>query len=150
MLFSFDVSQAFAIGMTFNELSALAGAEIREVEFDMPRACLGCLRQLPDFRDYDPGGETFTMLKPMYGLKDAPRVWRKKLHQVWIQWMLCRQCYVEPEFYCVRRGGCSRTTNAYQRAIEHNQEQPEIGTTRNTKAQADCVCTMLRAPRVET
>ena len=37
-LFSFDVSQAFAKGMTFEELSALSGQYIRKVEFDVPKA----------------------------------------------------------------------------------------------------------------
>ena len=93
ILFSFDVSQAFAKGLTFEELSALSGQDIRKVEFDVPKADIDCLRQLPDFKDFDPVKETLTMLKPIYGLKDAPRAWRKKLHQVLVQWLSCRQLY---------------------------------------------------------
>ena len=40
------------------------------------------------------------MIKPIYGLKDAPRAWRKKLHQVLIGQLSCRQLYAEPELYC--------------------------------------------------
>lgn len=67
ILFSFDVSQAFVKGMTFREFSALTGTEVREVEFHVPNADLGCLRQLPGFRDIDPAKEALTMLTPMYG-----------------------------------------------------------------------------------
>lgn len=63
--------------MTFEELSALSSHNIRKAEFDVPKADLECLRQLPDFDDLNPHTETFIMLKPIHGLKDAPRAWRK-------------------------------------------------------------------------
>ena len=72
VLFSFDVSQAFAKGMTFKELSALTGTELREVQFDIPKADLEILRQIPAFKGYDPYKECLNMIKPIYGLKDAP------------------------------------------------------------------------------
>ena len=87
--------------MTFEELSALIGTPLREVQFDVPRADLECLREIPAFKDYDPVRETLYMIKPIYGLKDAPRAWRKKFHEVLKQWMSCRQLYSEPELYCV-------------------------------------------------
>ena len=45
---------------------------MRDVEFDVPRADFECLRQLPEFKDYDPNAETFAMLTPIYALKGAP------------------------------------------------------------------------------
>ena len=69
ILSSFDVSQAFAKGMTFEELSALSGHDIRKVEFEVPKADIECFRQLPDFKDLDAVKEALTMLKPIYGLK---------------------------------------------------------------------------------
>ena len=36
VLFSFDVSQAFAKGMTFEEIAALTGDPLRSVQFEVP------------------------------------------------------------------------------------------------------------------
>lgn len=46
ILFSLDVGQAFAKSMTFEEFSALTSGDLREVQFDVPKADLECLRQL--------------------------------------------------------------------------------------------------------
>ena len=40
------------------------------------------LRKIKGFENYNPNTNTLNMKKPIYGLKDAPRAWRKKLHQV--------------------------------------------------------------------
>ena len=49
VLFSFDVSQAFAKGMTFAELSALTGLEMREVQFDIPAKDIEILQMIDGF-----------------------------------------------------------------------------------------------------
>lgn len=82
ILFSFDVHQAFAKGMAFEELSEISGQNVRKVEFDVPKADLECPKQLPDCSDFNTATETFIMLKPICGFKDAPRAWRNNLHQV--------------------------------------------------------------------
>lgn len=46
ILFSFDVSQAFAKGFTFEEFSKFTGVECRVVEFDVPKPDLDCFKQL--------------------------------------------------------------------------------------------------------
>ena len=79
VLFSFDVSQAFAKGMTFEELARLTGMPLRAVEFDLAPEDVQLLKKLKGFEDYNPLKETLQMVKPIYGLKDAPRAWRKKL-----------------------------------------------------------------------
>ena len=76
------------------------------------------------------------MLKPIYGLKDAPRAWRKKLHQVLIQWMSCRQLYSEPELYCVHRDNKQDTVgNTITKAKEHSDEQAEVSKMQSIVAQ---------------
>ena len=70
------------------------------------------------------------MLKPIEGLKDVPRAWRKKLHQVLAQWMSCQQFYSEPELYCVHRGIQPSIKNAMELAKQHDSEQGEFGDTR--------------------
>ena len=108
-LFSLDVPQAFAKGMTFKGIAALTGTALREVQFDIPRA------------DLD-------MIKPIYGFKDAPRAWRKKMHQVFAAWLSCRQLYAEPEPHCANGRKLSEVvTIQYERAKAHDAEQSEQG-----------------------
>ena len=104
ILFSFDVSRAFATGMTFEEFSAFSGHDIGKVEFDMFKADMICLCELPEFNDFHPVKETLVMLKPVYGLKGAFRAWRKALHQALAQWMSCRQFHAGPKFDCPSQG----------------------------------------------
>lgn len=117
ILFSFDVSQAFAKGMAFEEFSAFSGQDIGNEEFDVPKADVVCLRELLDFKDFGPVKETLTMQKSLYGLKGAPRAWRKKLHQVFVDWVSCRQLYAEFEFYCVHNGNARSHGDPYERGI---------------------------------
>ena len=102
----------------------------------MPTADLGCLRQLFDFWDFGLAKETVIMLKPVYVLKGAPRAWRKKLHQVLVQWLSCRQFYSEPELYCVHRQNGVNKQNTHERAQQHNEEQQVTGNVRNIQRQA--------------
>ena len=81
-LFSFDVSKAFAKGMSFEELAELTGQEVRRVEFKLQAVDVPIIRRIPGFETFDPETEVLSMLKSIYGLKDAPRAWRKKLDQV--------------------------------------------------------------------
>ena len=66
------------------------------------------------------------MLKPIYGLNDAPRAWRKKLHQVLESWQQCQQLYAEPELYCVHKSRSQRSHDPIGRAQAHNFEQQEV------------------------
>ena len=131
ILFSFDVSQAFAKGLNFQELSKLTGTERRAVEFDVPRADFECLKSIKGFESFNPATEILTMLKPIYGLKDAPRAWRKKLHQVLAQWQSCQQLQAEPELYCVHTWRPQRIKDPVGRAKAHELQQQEVGSPRN-------------------
>ena len=61
VLFSFDVPQAFAKGMAFNELSESTGMELREVQFDIPHGDVELVTQIPAFKGYDPSKECLDM-----------------------------------------------------------------------------------------
>ena len=76
----------------------MTNTELREVEFDISSPDLNVLRQLPGYADFDPVKEILKMLKPIYGLKDAPRAWRHKLHHVLVDWGM-NQLKVEAELY---------------------------------------------------
>ena len=78
MLFSFDVSKAFAKGMTFEELIALIGVELGEVQLGVPKADLECLGQTKGFENLILAFDILILPKPISGPKDAPRAWRKQ------------------------------------------------------------------------
>ena len=134
ILFSFDVSQAFAKGLTFEELAQLTGTPLRQVEFDLQAGDVELLRKLPGFEDFDPKTETLRMLKPIYGLKDAPRAWRKRLHQCLVDFGLV-QTLAEAELYVSheseqrerrRQSALSKETAPYAREISEGEAQQII------------------------
>lgn len=131
ILFSFDVSQAFAKGLAFEEFSRLTGFECRAIQFDVPKADLECLKQLKGFEHFNAHTETLTMLKPIHGLKGAPRARRKKLHQVLKGWQQCQQLHAKLELYCVRKSQSKRSQDPIGRAQAHNLEQQEVAEPRS-------------------
>ena len=76
-----DVATAFLQGMTFQELSALQGTPVRQVAFRPPKGSEHWFQKL-EGTAYQPGRDVLSMLKPVYGLKDAPAAWRAKLSLV--------------------------------------------------------------------
>ena len=67
-----DISAAFLQGVTYEELSQLTGAEVREVNFEIAPDQLRLFRQLPGFSDFNPKEEVIHLEKPGIGLIDAP------------------------------------------------------------------------------
>jgi len=74
-LVSADVSQAFLRGVTFADLAKLPGETVRQVQFRLPPGSVSLLRRLDGYSDFDPLVEVLEMLKPGFGLVDAPRLW---------------------------------------------------------------------------
>ena len=116
--------------LTFEEFSVLSGQDIRKVEFDAPSKDIECLRRLPDFKGFDTVKDFLIMLKQLYGLKDAPRFGRKTLHQVFSQWVSCRQFYIEPELSCVHKEDDVKERDSLTQANAHIEEQHDRGTAR--------------------
>jgi len=79
---SADISTAFLQGVTFAELSAMTGEPLREVSLLPPKNLEARFRQLPGLQGIDFSTHCLKLHKPIYGLTDAPRAWRKKLHQL--------------------------------------------------------------------
>eukprot|EP00435_Cladocopium_sp_Y103_P051132 s594_g15.t1 len=77
-LWSADISEAFLRGLTFRELHE-EGGELREVQISLPPGGEHLLRTIQGYSDFDPSDEVLVMLKPGFGLKDAPRLWLKAL-----------------------------------------------------------------------
>lgn len=76
-----DVGAAFLRGLSFEDLAKLAGTTVRKCAFKFPREYVEFLKEHAAFADYDESKHELFMLKPVYGLRDAPRAWRKRLHQ---------------------------------------------------------------------
>ena len=78
-LHSADVSEAFLRGLTFEEVAKEPGETLRACELQLPPGCNPMLRELKGMEDFNELVEVLRMLKPGYGLKDAPRLWNKAL-----------------------------------------------------------------------
>ena len=82
-LMSADVSEAFLRGITFEQLHALDKSQpLRIVEISLPPGTEQLVQSLPGMEGYNPSVECLSLLKPGFGLKDAPRLWNLALHQV--------------------------------------------------------------------
>ena len=79
-LFTSDVATAFLQGLTFEELSTMSDAPIRQVAFVPPIGSEWLFQEVEP--NYVPWRDVLELLKCVYGLKDAPRLWRQRLVQV--------------------------------------------------------------------
>ena len=82
-LVSADVSEAFLRGITFAELHE-SGVDpvLRKVQMLLPPGAEELIRTIPGFEDFNGQQECLEMLKPGFGLKDAPRLWSLALQKV--------------------------------------------------------------------
>ena len=82
-VWSADVTGAFAKGMTFQEIAKLAGMPLRAVQLELTEQDAQILRKLGGiWVRFDARTHVLNMIKPVYGLKDAPKAWRMKLRQM--------------------------------------------------------------------
>ena len=103
-ILSADVGNAFLRGLTFQELAEATGEEQRQVCFDIPMMFRFIMQRFPDFCHMDWITETLLMVKAIYGLKDAPRAWRKKLH-VFLMALNSNCCKVDSALYFWKDAG---------------------------------------------
>ena len=81
-LISADVGTAFLQGLSFAQLAELTGEPLREVGFVPPRGYEHYFQALPGMSGFSVALQDLWMTKPIYGLCDAPRAWRKRLDQI--------------------------------------------------------------------
>ena len=60
-------------------MAELTGEPLREVYIKMPLPTVHLLRQFPKFQSFNAQTMVLKLIKPLYGLKDAPRAWRLML-----------------------------------------------------------------------
>ena len=81
-LISADVGTAFLQGLTFEKMAEATGEPLREVCIKLLPQTIGLLRRFEGFKNFDPNTQTLKLIKPVYGLKDAPRAWRLMLDKI--------------------------------------------------------------------
>ena len=81
------------------KLGLTTGVQQRQVCLEIPKGSLALVRQLPGMEDFDPDIHVLQMLKGGFGLKDAPRVWRIRLGQVWEHFGL-KPVQADKSIYC--------------------------------------------------
>ena len=80
-LFSWDISNAFLRGMSFEEIAKETGQPLREVCMDPPADVYTLLHEYPKFKGCDKLTHFLRLLKGAYGLKDAPKLWKRRLEK---------------------------------------------------------------------
>ena len=75
-----DVGSAFLKSLTFKEIAEINNEPIRRCAFLPPTGYSEFIRSLPNCGHFDERVHELELLKPIYGLKDAPRAWRRRLH----------------------------------------------------------------------
>ena len=68
-------------GMSFEEIAKETGQPLREVCMDLPADVYTLLHEYPKFKGCDKLIHFLRLLKGAYGLKDAPKLWRRRLEK---------------------------------------------------------------------
>ena len=85
VLFSCDVGAAFLKGLTFKKVRQLTGEPLRSVQLDSPPGTIRLMRTIEDFKNYDPVIHCMEMVRPGFGLKDAPRLWNMRVKKLMVK-----------------------------------------------------------------
>jgi hypothetical protein len=80
-----DVGSAFLKSLTFREIAEINNEPVRKCSFSPPSGYSDFVRKLPGCSNYDENLHELELLKPVYGLKDAPRAWRRRLHTAMVE-----------------------------------------------------------------
>ena len=102
LLWSLDVSQAFLKGLTFEEVSQMTGTPLRSVQLTLPKGAAAILQKLPGYEKFDPLVQVLDMVRPGFGLKDAPRLRHLRIDEVMKQ-IGAYALVSDPQLYARRR-----------------------------------------------
>eukprot|EP00959_Pyramimonas_sp_CCMP1952_P033505 703311-Pyramimonas_sp.AAC.1 len=76
------MGSAFLKGLTFQDVADMASEPLRTVQLGLPKVTVKIARQFEQLSKYDVSQQCLEMLRPGFGLKDAPRLWNLRLKQV--------------------------------------------------------------------
>ena len=98
-LISMDVSEAFLRGISFKELHEEDPSKpLRTVQVILPPGSGELLRSLKGMESFNEEAEVLEMLKPGFGLKDAPRLWGLALKRV-LKEIGARPITIDPQLF---------------------------------------------------
>ena len=104
VLASSDVPKAFLQGVSYDELAQATNRPKRDVSFDLTGEALHCLRQMPEFKGFDPRHEVLHCLKPGTGCRDAPKCFSLKLRKATSEYGFVSST-VDPELELLFKAG---------------------------------------------
>ena len=104
VLASSDVPKAFLQGVSYDELAQATNRPKRDVSFDLTGEALHCLRQMPEFKGFDPRHEVLHCLKPGTGCRDAPKCFSLKLRNATSEYGFVSST-VDPELELLFKAG---------------------------------------------
>ena len=121
-LFSWDISNAFLQGLTFDEIAKSSDEPLREVCLDPPPDVYNLLRELgPQYKGVRKLCNFLKLFKGAYGLKNAPKLWKRRLQQE-----LVRQGGKQSHLYqCV----CGTSLRMARTTVTCFASSPHISTT---------------------
>ena len=93
-----DVNTAFLRGLTFEQMSKITGEPLRVVHMSVPTRHAQAFSKYKGFENFKPEIHVLRLLKPVYGLKDAPKAWRMMLH-VYLSELQGKQLLVDRQIY---------------------------------------------------
>ena len=123
---SADISQAFLKGLTFEQIAAETGTEARIVHVDLPAATVQLLQTIPGYEDFNSLCEVLLMVRPGFGLKDAPRAWNLRLVRIIISFG-AHPCHADQQvFYMHKDGVLVMALSAHVDDLKITGEMPVI------------------------
>ena len=60
----------------------MTGTPLRSVQLTLPKGAAALLQKLPGHEKFDPLVHALDMIRPGFGLKDAPRLWHLRIDEV--------------------------------------------------------------------
>ena len=85
-------------GFTFEEVSKMTGTPLSSVQLTLPKGAAAILQKLPGDEKFDPLVHVLDMVRPGFGLKDAPRLWHLRIDEVMRQ-MGTHPLVSDPQLY---------------------------------------------------
>eukprot|EP00959_Pyramimonas_sp_CCMP1952_P214455 4487699-Pyramimonas_sp.AAC.1 len=77
----------------------MTGEPLRTAQLDLPKDTVIIARQFDQLSDYDASQHCLEMIRPGFGMKDAPRLWNLRLKQFMTKLQLL-PLVTDPQFYC--------------------------------------------------
>ena len=82
----------------------MPGEVRRSCQLELPHGAAVLLRELPQMHSFDETSEVLDMIRPGYGLKDAPRLWSLALKRA-LTAMHMTSCKADPELHVLHENG---------------------------------------------